>query len=99
MTKINHLLLLFFTFFCTITYCQKKTLLAKAISNNITIDGRINETEWENNSEIATDFIMFEPDNGKPISAEKRTDVKVLYNDDAIYISAIMYDNEPKKHD
>jgi hypothetical protein len=40
---------------------------------------------------------MFEPDNGRPISDEKRTEVKVLYNDDAIYISAIMYDNEPKK--
>jgi hypothetical protein len=40
---------------------------------------------------------MFEPDNGRPISDEKRTEVKVLYNDDAIYISAIMYDNEAKK--
>ena len=97
MTKINPFLLLILTFSCTISYCQKKTLFAKAITNNITIDGRINESAWENNSDIATNFVMFEPDNGRPISDEKRTEVKVLYNDDAIYISAIMYDNEPKK--
>jgi hypothetical protein len=35
-------------------------------------------------TDIATDFVMFEPDNGRPISNEKRTEVKVLYNDDAI---------------
>jgi hypothetical protein len=97
MTKTNHFLLLILTFSCTITYCQKKTIFAKAITNNITIDGRINEAAWENNTDIATNFIMFEPDNGRPISEEKKTEVKVLYNDDAIYISAIMYDNEPKK--
>jgi hypothetical protein len=93
MTKINYIFAIILSFYCTFTYCQKKPF-AKAITNNITIDGRINEAEWENNSEIATDFIMFEPDNGRPISAEK--DVKVLYNDDAVHISAIMYDNEPK---
>lgn len=97
MTKINPFLLLILTFCCTITYCQKKTIFAKAITNSITIDGRINEAAWENNTDIATNFVMFEPDNGRPISEEKKTEVKVLYNDDAIYIAAIMYDNEPKK--
>jgi hypothetical protein len=31
---------------------------------------------------------MFEPDNGKPINENKKTEVKVLYDNDAIYISA-----------
>jgi hypothetical protein len=44
---------------------------------------------------IATDFIMFEPDNGNQSTQE--TEVKVLYDNEAIYISAMLYDNEPNK--
>ena len=40
---------------------------------------------------------MFEPDNGKPISYEKRTEVKLLFDNSAIYISALLYDDEPDK--
>ena len=40
---------------------------------------------------------MFEPDNGNPISNDKKTEVKVLYDNNAIYISALLYDNEPLK--
>jgi hypothetical protein len=36
---------------------------------------------------------MFEPDNGKPINIKKT----VLYDNEAIYISAMLYDNEPNK--
>ena len=75
---------------------KKKTLHAKSITENITIDGKINEEIWESAS-VATDFVMFEPDNGKPISNDKKTEVKVLYDNNAIYISALLYDNEPDK--
>ena len=40
---------------------------------------------------------MFNQDNGKPELNELRTEVKVLYDDDAVYIGAILYDNEPSK--
>jgi hypothetical protein len=46
--------------------------------------------------DIATNFVMFEPIMADQL-AMKTNRSKVLYNDDAIYISAIMYDNEPKK--
>ena len=78
------------------TYSQKKTLLAKSTTEKIIIDGKINEQSWQS-APIASDFIMFEPDNGKPISKNKKTEVKVLYDNDGIYISALMYDNEPNK--
>jgi hypothetical protein len=39
---------------------------------------------------------MFEPDNGKPIPNDKKTEVKI-YDNNAIYISALLYDNEPDK--
>ncbi len=88
------LLILFLT--SVKTYCQKKILFTKSISENITIDGEINENNWKSES-IAKDFVMYEPDNGKPISEDKKTEVKVLYDNDAIYIAALLYDNEPDK--
>lgn len=87
---------IFLIFISLNIYGQKKSLNAKSITENIVIDGKINETSWES-ADIATDFIMFEPDNGKSIHENKKTEVKVLYNNDAIYIAAKLYDNEPRK--
>ncbi len=78
------------------SFGQKKTVTARRISTNINIDGVLSEDEWAA-TEVATDFIMYAPDNGKPISPEKRTDVKILYDDDAIYVGAIMFDDQPDK--
>jgi hypothetical protein len=77
-------------------FSQKKTLKTTFITDNITIDGKIDEEIWKS-APIANDFIMFQPDNGKAIPENKRTEVKVLYDNDAIYIAALMYDNEPTK--
>jgi hypothetical protein len=88
------LLFLFLINFCT--YGQKKTLQAKYTSENITIDGKTNEESWKT-AAIAGDFIMYEPDNGIPISENKKTEVKVLYDNTAVYVSAILYDDEPNK--
>lgn len=96
MSKLYFTTLFFLIFFSFEIYSQKKTLQAKSTSENITIDGKMNERIWES-AAIASDFIMFEPDNGKPISTDKKTEVKVLYDNDAIYISALLYDNEPDK--
>jgi len=77
------------------TSISKKKLVASKITQPITIDGELNETIWKQ-TETASDFVMFEPDNGKLASNELRTEVKVLYDNDAVYISAILYDNEPE---
>ena len=78
------------------SYGQKKTILAKSITEKITIDGKFDEEVWKT-APIATDFTMFEPDNGKPISPDKKTEVRILYDNEAVYISATLYDNEPHK--
>lgn len=77
-------------------YSQKKALQAKSISQNISIDGKLDENAWEN-AAIASDFITLEPDNGKPVPEGKKTEVKILYDNDAIYIGAKMFDDEPDK--
>jgi hypothetical protein len=96
MPKFYSSFLLFLLLINFSSYCQKKTLQAKSTAENITIDEKINEEVWKT-APIATDFIMYEPDNGKPINENKKTEVKVLYNNTAIYISALLYDDEPNK--
>ena len=81
---------------CGYSQNQKKSIQAQVTTHDISIDGKLDEAAWKN-VPLATDFIMLEPDNGKAIPYEKRTEVKVVYNNDAIYIGAMMYDNEPSK--
>ncbi|WP_166920470.1 DUF5916 domain-containing protein [Flavobacterium poyangense] len=90
--------LVFFTLLLSSSwiYSQKKTLQAQQISQSISIDGKLDEPAWET-AAVASDFIMFEPDNGKPIPDTKKTEIKVLYNNDALYIGAVMHDDEPNK--
>ena len=71
---------------------NKKTTQALRVNNHISIDGKLNEKEWDN-ALPAKDFIMFYPDNGKEENPDKKTEVKILYDDEAIYVGAIMYDN------
>lgn len=97
MHKSYLLPLLTIVFFNSNSFSQKKVLIAKSILEGITIDGKIDDEAWAKDENIATDFVMFEPDNGKPISNNKRTEVKIEYDNNAIYVSAILYDNEPDK--
>jgi hypothetical protein len=57
------------------------------------IDGRITESQW-NTITPADSFITHSPDYGKP--ASKKTQVWVLYDDEAIYVAAKLFDN-PKE--
>ncbi len=56
------------------------------------IDGNLDDQSWKN-AAIAKEFVQFVPYNGKP--ATEKTEVRVLYDDDAIYIGAMLYDNNP----
>ncbi len=96
MMKFSDAYFLFLLLVCAFSYGQQKTLYTIKTTENITIDGQLSESIWTN-ATVATDFVMFSPDNGKKIPLNKRTDVKVVYDNDAVYIAAIMYDNEPQK--
>jgi len=76
------------------SYSQKKAVEAKSISEKISINGELDENIW-NAAKVATDFVMLEPDNGVPIAPEKKTDVRILYDNEAIYVSALLYDSQP----
>ena len=42
-------------------------------------------------------LFLLEPKNGTPIPEEFKTEVKILYSNDAIYIGAKLYDPNPEK--
>ncbi len=91
----------FFFLFSTAIYSQesvitKKNLNSKFASETIAIDGKMDEAIWQS-TEVAKDFISFEPKNGTPIPHELRSEIRVLYDNDAVYIGATLYDNEPSK--
>lgn len=56
------------------------------------IDGLLDEPQW-NNAGVATDFYQYDPYNGPP--ATEKTKVRIMYDDVAVYIGAMMYDNAP----
>ncbi len=56
----------------------------------IAIDGRLDETAWADATPITT-FRQTQPLEGPP--ATQRTEVRVLFDDEAIYVGARMYDS------
>lgn len=58
----------------------------------IALDGMLDEAVWTRASP-ATDFVQQEPDNGKP--ASERTEVRIVYNRDSLYLGVTCFDSEP----
>ena len=73
---------------------KRKTIKTTRVSKPPKIDGIINDKAWKN-AEICTDFVLFRPENGDLVPQEYQTIVKVVYDDNAIYIAAQMNDPDP----
>ena len=58
----------------------------------IVLDGVLSEAGWSTASPV-TDFTQREPNEGA--AATERTEVRVLYDDDALYVGARLYDRSP----
>jgi hypothetical protein len=56
------------------------------------IDGLLGDAVWED-AMVASGFTQLRPDPGAP--ASQRTEVRVAYDDEAIYVSAHMFDTAP----
>ncbi|CAM3535441.1 hypothetical protein FSS13T_03910 [Flavobacterium saliperosum S13] len=69
---------------------EKKTLNVLRTDLSATIDGKLDEPFW-NTAQTATDFIMFQPDNGKPELETEKTIVRVAYDNEGIYIGAELH--------
>ena len=58
----------------------------------IVLDGVLSEAGWSTATPVS-EFTQREPNEGAP--ATERTDVRVLYDDDALYVGARLYDRRP----
>jgi hypothetical protein len=56
------------------------------------IDGRLNEESWAACTPVSG-FTQQDPDEGQP--ATEQTEIRLLYDDDSLYIGARMADSEP----
>jgi len=63
---------------------------ATSLTGSITVDGNLDEAAWAKATPI-TDFRQQQPHEGAP--ASQRTEVRVLYDERAIYVGARMYDS------
>ena len=71
-----------------------KTTHAVRVDSPPTIDGLLDDSVWEKAIPV-TDLIQTEPDNlAKPTEF---TEVRIVYDDDALYFAFRCHDSEPKK--
>ena len=89
-------LLLILSNFTLILFAQEKDkqVYAKRIQEAPQIDAYLDEECWTN-TDIAKGFYQVEPINGAPATFDSR--VRIVYNNDAIFIGAMLLDETPEK--
>ena len=70
----------------------RPTVIAVRLTSPIDVDGKLDEPVWHD-SVAVTDFKQSDPLEGAP--ASMKTEVRVAYDDEALYIGARMYDPAP----
>ncbi len=69
-----------------------RVLTALRVTAAPRIDGRLDEADWQR-AQPAGDFVQAVPRSGAP--ASERTEVRVLYDQDALYVGFRAYDSRP----
>ncbi|MCK0115274.1 MULTISPECIES: DUF5916 domain-containing protein [Gelidibacter] len=69
----------------------KKSYVAKRMAHEPKIDGDLSDVVWDD-LDVADQFSMLAPKNGDSERESHRTEFKVGYTDEAVYIAAYMYD-------
>jgi len=75
-------------------YVHSAAPVSRAIrlSEEIRMDGRVDEPAWVAAVPV-TDFTQLDPAEGEP--ATQRTEVRIAFDDQAVYIGAILFDSGP----
>lgn len=74
----------------------RKELKIVRVDNPPEIDGILDDDAWENANK-ATNFVMFKPDNSKIEPDNIKTEVYVVFDDEAIYFGAYLHDDKPEE--
>ena len=73
---------------------DSKGINAHFIESEMKLDGVLNEAAWEG-AIPAADFVQREQTEGEP--ASEKTEVRIMYDRDMLYIGVICHDSEPDK--
>jgi len=71
-----------------------RQLTAMRVTGKVVLDGRLDDADWSR-ATPAAGFLQKDPDEGK--TATEATEIRILYDDDAIYVGAKMLDREPSR--
>ena len=74
------------------THAEAPTARAVPLQGSIALDGRLDEAGWAA-APAVTGFTQIDPDEGA--AASERTEVYFLYDEDALYVGAKLYDRGP----
>lgn len=69
-----------------------KNYSASLITQSIKIDGKLDDVAWKDVPAI-NDFVMARPIEGS--TPTERTEVKIVYDNTALYVGAMLYDSHP----
>ncbi|GLR19110.1 DUF5916 domain-containing protein [Portibacter lacus] len=92
MPKLFSVLLILLPIFLFANEIPHRVLLADRTNIDIKIDGSLDEEAWTK-ANIADKFTTLNPKPGLPANFE--TQVRILYNDNSLYIGALLIDPEP----
>ncbi len=73
---------------------NERTVVATRTSIAPRLDGFLTEEVWQT-APAATDFLQRDPDEGRPETG--KTEIRILYDHEALYFGCMMHDAEPDK--
>jgi len=86
---------LYFLFICCSVFIsraqEKKELHITKTEISPKIDGVLDDPIW-NDVEVATDFVQYSPEMGTLAKEHQKTEVRITYNDQAIFVSAYLHE-------
>jgi hypothetical protein len=76
-------------------FIKRKKYKATRVTTTPLIDGKPFEKFWDN-IPVGNNFVMVEPTNGQKERETHKTEFKIAYDDNALYVAAYLYDNNPE---
>jgi hypothetical protein len=69
---------------------RRPVAVATPVEGRMTLDGALDEPAWATTPPV-TALVQLDPDEGRPVS--ERTDVRILYDGEALYVGARLHDS------
>jgi len=97
---MQKIIIIFMCFMLNYVFSQesikRKELKISRVEKAPKIDGVLDDLAWKNTN-IAKDFVMFIPTSGLEEPDNIKTEVHIVYDNEAIYFGAFLYDDKPEE--